>query len=150
MASLEEELRLARQKGCDVAVGGGLTVEFAHKYDLHGVEILIPEEEIVSTIENARSVARSNRKERAKTERYRCIIDAVSEGVIAVDQNGVITTINKERPLGQRLGEQKRENEKMLIQIALEKSHYAKGRAARMLGISRTTLWKKLRDLQLD
>jgi len=40
-------------------------------------------------------VAASKRLEQEKTQRYSCIIDAASEGIIAVDRHGVVTTMNR-------------------------------------------------------
>ena len=35
------------------------------------------------------------------------------------------------------------------IEAALEKSRYHRGEAARLLGVSRTTLWRRMRELEM-
>ena len=40
--------------------------------------------------------------------------------------------------------------ERSVIRQALEKSHYHRGRTARMLGISTTTLWRKMKRLWIS
>jgi len=94
-ASLEEVILFGQRQECQVVVGGGLSIRFAQKYGLKGVEIQTSDEVISATIESAKSVAQSNREEQKKTQRYRYIIDATSEGIVGVDQNGDITAINK-------------------------------------------------------
>jgi PAS domain S-box-containing protein len=94
-ATLEKVIHFGQKQGYEVAVGGGLTMRFAKQYGLQGVEFETSEEIIAATIENAKSVAQANREEQEKAQRYHCIIDAASEGIIAVDENGRITTINK-------------------------------------------------------
>jgi propionate catabolism operon transcriptional regulator len=94
-ASLESLIYHSREQGCEVVIGGRRTLEFARKYGLEGVEAEMSPEAIGSTIDNAKAVIKSRRDEQEKTERYRCIIDSVSEGVIALDEEGRITIINK-------------------------------------------------------
>lgn len=62
--------------------------------DLHYCELITLENEIDETMESARSVAMSARKERAMTNEYRAIMDAASDGIIAVNAEGRISAIN--------------------------------------------------------
>jgi PAS domain S-box-containing protein len=94
-ASLDQVILMARHKGCEIAVGGNITARCAKKHGLRYADIRTSEDELVSTIENAKSVARANREEKAAAQRYRCIIDAASDGIVAVDDTGCITTINR-------------------------------------------------------
>jgi PAS domain S-box-containing protein len=93
--SLEQVVEAAAGKDVDVVIGGGVTMQFAEKYHIQGVEIRIAEESVAFTIEDAKSVARSAREEQERTMRYRCIVDSTSDGIISVDEEGIITTINK-------------------------------------------------------
>ena len=93
--SLEKVISSAAKQGYDVIIGGGVSMRFAKEYGLRSVELDTAKETVASVIEDAKAVAKSNKEEQAKTQRYRSIIDATSEGIIAVDQNGLITTINK-------------------------------------------------------
>jgi PAS domain S-box-containing protein len=60
-----------------------------------GVEFQLSEEVVSSTLEDAKSVASSNRKKQEKATRYQSIIDATADGILAMDERGRITTINK-------------------------------------------------------
>ncbi len=53
------------------------------------------ENEIIDTIQNAKSVALSVRKERATLKEYQTIIDVASDAIIAIDKSGKISSINK-------------------------------------------------------
>jgi len=78
----------------DAMVGGSTSSAVAKKYGLNAVETQTSEEAIDSTLDSAISVAKYNRIEREKTHRFGLIIDGVSDGVIAYDRAGTITTIN--------------------------------------------------------
>ncbi len=93
--SLENVIFSAQNQGFEVIIGGTISVQFAKKYGLKGVELQTAKETVASMIEDAKSVARSRREEQEKSLRYRCIIDSTSEGIIAVDRDGFITTTNK-------------------------------------------------------
>jgi len=60
------------------------------------------------------------------------------------------TTVEESRiSLKEKLSHRKKENEADIILQALEENQFNKGKAAEILGISRTTLWKKIRELEL-
>lgn len=80
----------------NVLVAGSTACAFASKLNIRAIEIKISEEAIDATLENAISVANYNRAEQEKSHRFSLIIDGVSDGVIAYDHEGNITTINKQ------------------------------------------------------
>jgi transcriptional regulator, propionate catabolism operon regulatory protein len=92
--SQERVISSARNQA-DVVIGGSNSINFAKKYGLEGVELQTSKETVASVIEDARSVASSRREDQKKAERYRCIIDATHDGIIAVDNKGLITTLNR-------------------------------------------------------
>jgi propionate catabolism operon transcriptional regulator len=94
-ASLKELIHYAKSEGCQVVAGGGLGVRLAQECGMKGIEIKTSEEVMETSLESARSVVRAQRKDKRKAELYRCIIDSVSEGIIAVDMDGRIITTNK-------------------------------------------------------
>jgi transcriptional regulator, propionate catabolism operon regulatory protein len=95
LPSLENALQSAKRQGCGVAVGGGWTMRIAEKEGMAYVELGTSEENIAATFENAKSVAQANREEKRRAYRYQCIIDATTEGIIAVDNRGRINAVNK-------------------------------------------------------
>lgn len=93
-ASLRRAIESGLKRGCAVAVGGSVTQQIAASLGLKFVEIRTSDEDIAATIEDAKSIALTSRDQKATTLRYRAIMDAASDGIIAVDQNGHITTAN--------------------------------------------------------
>jgi propionate catabolism operon transcriptional regulator len=91
---LERIIVHARKNGCQAVVGGSITQGIAQAIGMPYFEIRTSEEDITATIENARSVAQSTREQTVATWRYRSIIDAASDGIIAMDEKGRITLIN--------------------------------------------------------
>jgi propionate catabolism operon transcriptional regulator len=53
-------------------------------------------------------------------------------------------------PFKQRMRVKVLENEKEIVMDALEKTKYRKAKAAEMLNISRSTLWRKMKEMGLD
>jgi transcriptional regulator with PAS, ATPase and Fis domain len=89
-----ENLISTRCDEFDGMVGGSTSSAVAKMYGLNAVETQTSEEAIDSTLDSALSVARYNRIEREKSHRFGLIIEGVSDGVIAYDREGTITTIN--------------------------------------------------------
>ncbi len=94
-SSLEKAIIRGKGQGCEIVIGGGVSMSLAKKHGLRGVELRTNEGAIISAIEDALSVAGANREEQEKTLRYRTIMDTTSEGIIALDKNGIITAINQ-------------------------------------------------------
>jgi transcriptional regulator, propionate catabolism operon regulatory protein len=94
-SSLETAIIRGKEQGCEIVIGGGVSMPLARKHGLRGVELRTNEDAIRSALEDALSVARANREEQEKALRYRTIMDATSEGIVAMDKNGVITAFNR-------------------------------------------------------
>lgn len=94
LASLEATIIRGKEQGCQIVIGGAVSTSLAQKHGLEGLELRINKGVFMSTIDDALSVARANREEQEKAVRYRTIMDATSEGIVALDKNGLITAIN--------------------------------------------------------
>ena len=95
MASMESAMLAGKYQGFDVAVGGGLTMRLCQKHNMKYVEFETNKEVLSAVFEDARSVAETKREEQKKAHRYQCIIDAATEGIIALDDQGRVNAINK-------------------------------------------------------
>ena len=113
-ASLKTLIRQAGEQGCQVVVGGGIAVKLARQFGLHGLEIKTSEDEILTSLETARSVVLTNRREKEKSQRYRCILKSVNEGIITYDTAGVINVVNQRA--GEYLGRDQADMEDRSIQ----------------------------------
>jgi propionate catabolism operon transcriptional regulator len=103
--SLERAITRAERQGCDVVVGGGVTRRIAEAAGLKFVEIRTSDEDIAATLDNAVSVALAGREQKAMARRYRSIIDAASDGIVAVDARGRITAANAAARNALKIGE---------------------------------------------
>lgn len=93
--SLRAAICKGRDEGCDVVIGGGLSMAIARELGMNGVELKTTEDVMKAALEDALSVAKSKRLEQEKTTKLRTIMNATSEGIVSVDQNGSVTTINQ-------------------------------------------------------
>ncbi len=93
--SAKELIAYAKTNKYDVVIGANVIIKYAKELGVPHIEIQRSNKIIKSTVEYAQWVAKTNREEKEKTRRYHCIIDSASDGIIAVDQQGNITTINK-------------------------------------------------------
>ncbi len=101
-----------RNMAIDVVVAPGLVVDLARAYGLEGV-LLYSQASVREAMDDAIEVARIARLESAKRERLNLILGKLKDGVVAVDLDERIETLNPsmerilgqpaERLLGQRL-----------------------------------------------
>ncbi|RZI79614.1 MAG: propionate catabolism operon regulatory protein PrpR [Rubrivivax sp.] len=82
-----------RQLGITVLVGSGLVADLADQMGLTGV-FLYSGDAVREALDDAVEVARASRIELAKRERLNTILAQLSDGVIAVDQQERIQTLN--------------------------------------------------------
>jgi len=113
------------RQGIEVAVGGGVTQRIAEAIGLKFFEIRTSDEDIAATLDNAASVALAGREQKAMARRYHSIIDSAVE-----------------------LGKQCARTDSTILD-ALQQTRYRMSRTAEHLGISRTTLWRKMKELGL-
>lgn len=86
-------LRALQQQGIEVVVGPGLVADLADEMGLTGV-FLYSMDAVREALHDAVEVARAARIEQAKRERLNTILGQLSDGVIAVDRQERIQTLN--------------------------------------------------------
>ena len=86
-------VRELRQLGTQVLVGSGLVADLADQMGLTGV-FLYSTEAVREALDDAVEVARAARIEQAKRERLNAILTRPSDGVIAVDRDERVQTLN--------------------------------------------------------
>lgn len=96
-------------RGLEVIVGDAVSKRMTAAHGITGVLIESGKSSIVKAIEDAKHVAAVRRRERQRAEEFKAILDCTSEGIIAVDRDGVLRTINPaaERLLGVAGGDAK-------------------------------------------
>ena len=92
--SLEEGVLHAQQQGLEIVVGGDITRRAAQKCGLPFVDLHDQPEIPASFFDSIVNVVQTRRKTLKEKERYRSILDGISEGILAVDERGAIEEIN--------------------------------------------------------
>lgn len=91
---LEEQAQEAIDAGYEVIIGGFATANHAKRLGKIGVEFDVDEQVIEAAIDNAREIVRNLVEEEAKRELINAILNNVSEGIIAIDQERHIVLAN--------------------------------------------------------
>ncbi|NLG78437.1 MAG: sigma 54-interacting transcriptional regulator [Firmicutes bacterium] len=91
----DEMVRAALQDGVDALIGGVITVRTAEKHGVRAVLIESGPEAVRQAIDEASRVLWVKKREMARAEQFKLIIDNVSDGIIAVDDTGHITVFNE-------------------------------------------------------
>lgn len=88
-------MKQAISEGIQILVGDALAIRFANSAGISCILIESGKASIYKAIREAESVVRVRRKEQARTEMLRTIIDSSTDGIIAVDDAARITLFNK-------------------------------------------------------
>ena len=92
---LEYSIKQAKTKEYDVIIGGGITLRLAKIYGLKGVAYRPAVESMESAFDDAIAIARIGRQKHQCESDYSSIIDAFNEGVVSINENGVVSSINQ-------------------------------------------------------
>lgn len=91
---IEKKLKEIKMQGYNWVVGDNISVKVAKKLGMNAFLIRSGKEALMQSILEAERVAEVRRRELEKTKRIKSIIDFAYEGIINVDQNGIIDTFN--------------------------------------------------------
>jgi len=91
---VEKKLKEIKMQGYNWVVGDNISVKVAKQLGMKAFLIRSGKEALMQSILEAERVAEVRKRELGKTKRIKSIIDFAYEGIITVDQNGVIDTFN--------------------------------------------------------
>ncbi|MDQ0204971.1 sigma-54-dependent Fis family transcriptional regulator [Pectinatus haikarae] len=80
--------------GVEFVVGDAISVKMAAKYGIKSAFIQSGKESIYRALQTAVLIASIRREEQRKTEQLRAVVDESHDGIIAADQNGLVTILN--------------------------------------------------------
>ena len=92
---LADAIRQAISDGCDALVGNYTGVELAKKSGLPAVIIESGQEAINNAIDEAKSAAEIDLREKMRSAQMANIMNYSFQGILSTDQNGIITFANK-------------------------------------------------------
>jgi len=91
---IKKKLEEIKKQNYEWIVGDNISVEIAEKLGMNAVLVESGKEALMQSILEAERVAEVRRNELEKTKRIKSIIDFAYEGIINIDQNGIIDTFN--------------------------------------------------------
>lgn len=91
----ERCLKKARQEGVEAVISGAMAVAIAQKLGMNAVLIESGKEAIFQAVREAVRTARVAKLNQEVTFRVKAIMDYAYEGIVAIDEKGVITVFNK-------------------------------------------------------
>jgi len=92
---IEQKLLQAMNDGMDVLLGGVSTCELAHKRGLPAVLIESGETAVQYALEEARRLVAAQRMKERRAEELRIITESIKDAIIAVDEKGSISSMNR-------------------------------------------------------
>ena len=91
---LDQIFRKIHALGCHAVIGAGIINPYAEKYGLFVVNVPYDESDILSALRIAEHNLRSLDEQKERAAILRTIQDNISEGIISIDRDGTIQTIN--------------------------------------------------------
>ena len=92
---LKDQINKAIGQGITTLVGiGDCIIEEAAKYKVHAISIECGRKEIGYALEAAKNISDLTNKERELTKRYQNILDHANNGILILDKNNKIITVN--------------------------------------------------------
>lgn len=93
--SVRSILQVIARQGIRVVVGGAYATYEAQKLGLSGVLLRHGEETVKDALEEAKLVAEIRRRQLVETGQLEAVLDSAHEGIMAVDELGRITALNR-------------------------------------------------------
>ncbi|NLZ54697.1 MAG: sigma 54-interacting transcriptional regulator, partial [Thermoanaerobacteraceae bacterium] len=84
----------AKQNGVQVIVGDAVSVRYSKKLGLKAILVTSGKESISMALREAQELVVVRRREKAKAEQFKAILDFTYEGIIATDADGKISLVN--------------------------------------------------------
>lgn len=99
---VEATIRAAVERGLRVIIGDAVSARAVEKYGAKGVLIESGKEAIIKAVEEAKHIAAVRWRERRRAEEFKTILDSSYDGIVGIDQEGIIRVLNPvaERFLG--------------------------------------------------
>ncbi|MGB9812326.1 MAG: sigma 54-interacting transcriptional regulator [Thermovenabulum sp.] len=92
---IPEQIKQAIKSGAEIIIGDAVAINYASNFGIENRLITSGKEAIANAVNEAIRLIEEIKKEKAKTEEIRTILDFIHDGVIAVDKKGKITIYNK-------------------------------------------------------
>jgi transcriptional regulator with PAS, ATPase and Fis domain len=95
LEDLREILNKAKENNVDIVLGGYIIVAAARRIGLKSKELLFDKQTVLEIIHSARKIVEENRKIEKESKWLKSVIDFTKQGIIAIDNKGTISNLNK-------------------------------------------------------
>jgi len=93
LAHLDEMLGQLQAEGLDTVIGSSLVFELAKRRGMNPV-FIYSDDSVKRALDQAVMLTKSQKEEAEKSKRFETILDFTYGGIIATDQNGIVTAFN--------------------------------------------------------
>ena len=91
---IEQKIRIVKENGIKVIVGGAPAVSMAEKYGIKGILVECGDEAVSQSLEEAISIVEVRNAELNRIARLRVILNSISEGIIVTNESNHIEICN--------------------------------------------------------
>lgn len=91
---IEEKVKVIKNKGIKVVIGGAQTVVIAEKYGIKGILVECEEESAFQTLEEALRIVEVRNAEIKRSARLKTILNSITEGIIVTNEENKIEVCN--------------------------------------------------------
>lgn len=92
---IPDAIRRAKALGIKIIIGGKITVKEAQKEGLTGLMFRSGKSTIAAAMNHAIELVEEQKREKARGDQFRLILDFCNNGIVVTDQAGIITFTNK-------------------------------------------------------
>lgn len=94
MRNIERQVTRAKHDGADIIVAGSVTARIARERGLPSIQLDPGDVSLRSALLEAKKVAYARKLDKAKTQRFKAVMESSRDGILVVDANGAIIAVN--------------------------------------------------------
>lgn len=91
---IQEQVRMASEDGCDIAIGGEAVLDYARQYQVRTLYLSSTEESLRQALENAKHMEYAMGIEKRSAARMETLVDYSDNGIIQADGTGMVISSN--------------------------------------------------------
>lgn len=95
ISDMDTTMYYIKERGYDTVIGGYSSCVSAKRMGLPAVMVETGEEAIIQAFRESQNMVNSIRKERERAKLYQTVTQASKEGILYVDENGIVDMVNK-------------------------------------------------------
>ncbi|MCC8194751.1 MAG: sigma 54-interacting transcriptional regulator, partial [Deltaproteobacteria bacterium] len=94
MENIERQVARAKRDGADILVAGSVTARIAREHGLPSIQLDPGDVSLRMALLEAKKVAYARKLDKAKTQRFKAVMESSRDGILVVDAGGLIMAAN--------------------------------------------------------